>query len=259
MKDNQGLATHAIAHLGKAYMYGYTGTVTEAIIQEKKKQYPSVYTDSYIARTRRNIGRWATDCSGLVDLYLGVDLSADGYYQQATKRGSISLIPANIVGLLVFKVNETSGVVSHVGVYMGDGTIVEAKGVDYGVVRTNLSDGGWKYYGYCHLLTYDPPAPQQKLDVGMTTGAKGEKVRTWQNGLLYLGYSLPKYGADSDFGSETLAATIEFQKRHGFELTGVVNDDCLRRLVADIQEEIVELLGEINEAFENETNLTRYL
>ena len=142
---------------------------------------------------------------------------------------------------------------------MGDGTIIEAKGVDYGVVRTNLSDGGWKYYGYCHLISYDSaPTPKINTDI-MTIGAKGEKVLTWQKGLLYLGYTLPKYGADGAFGTETANATVEFQKRHNFEPTGIVNDDCWHRIVADIQEEIIDLRQEISEALVHETNLTRYL
>jgi peptidoglycan hydrolase-like protein with peptidoglycan-binding domain len=45
----------------------------------------------------------------------------------------------------------------------------------------------------------------------------------WQKALLKAGYLLPKYGADSDFGSETEAATKAFQAKQLIPVTGIVN------------------------------------
>lgn len=45
-------------------------------------------------------------------------------------------------------------------------------------------------------------------------GSKGEDVKTLQNRLIKLGYKLPKYGADGDFGNETYLAVKEFQSEH---------------------------------------------
>jgi len=50
---------------------------------------------------------------------------------------------------------------------------------------------------------------------------KNEAVRTLQNNLKKLGYKLPKYGADADFGKETEDALKEFQKDHALAVTGV--------------------------------------
>ncbi len=38
---------------------------------------------------------------------------------------------------------------------------------------------------------------------------------------MALGYQLPTYGADGDYGAETIAAVKEFQKDHGLTADGV--------------------------------------
>ena len=53
-------------------------------------------------------------------------------------------------------------------------------------------------------------------------GSKGEATGNWQNRLVELGYALPKYGVDKDFGSETDAATRKLQKDKKIAVDGVV-------------------------------------
>ncbi len=43
-------------------------------------------------------------------------------------------------------------------------------------------------------------------------GSRGELVRELQEKLLSLGYELPKFGADGDFGSEMESAVTEFKR-----------------------------------------------
>ena len=47
---------------------------------------------------------------------------------------------------LVFRRGK-DGKMSHIGVYIGNDTVIEAKGADYGVVQTSLKDGSWTNYG----------------------------------------------------------------------------------------------------------------
>lgn len=54
-------------------------------------------------------------------------------------------------------------------------------------------------------------------------GCVGEDVKILQENLLKLNYKLPRYGADGDFGSETLAAVKSFQKDNGMEVNGIVS------------------------------------
>jgi peptidoglycan hydrolase-like protein with peptidoglycan-binding domain len=55
--------------------------------------------------------------------------------------------------------------------------------------------------------------------------SKGESVRKLQQALLDLGFSLPTFGADGNFGDETKKAVMEFQKSSGLsgaDVDGVV-------------------------------------
>ena len=66
-------------------------------------------------------------------------------------------------------------------------------------------------------------APKQSTSDGtIKMGAKGDAVKRLQEQLLALGYQLPKWGADGDFGEETLAAVKAFQKDRGLEVDGIV-------------------------------------
>ncbi|MFD1604386.1 DUF4157 domain-containing protein [Flavobacterium artemisiae] len=68
-------------------------------------------------------------------------------------------------------------------------------------------------------------------DLGyLTTGSKGESVKKVQSGLMDLGYKLPKFGADGDFGSETRAAVINFQSDNDLANDGVVGVQTIGRL-----------------------------
>lgn len=43
-------------------------------------------------------------------------------------------------------------------------------------------------------------------------GDKGQKVRKLQEALLNLGYELPRYGPDEDYGKETETAVSSFKQ-----------------------------------------------
>ena len=69
-------------------------------------------------------------------------------------------------------------------------------------------------------------------------GSKGTDVITLQKRLMELGYALPNYGADGDFGNETVNAVKAFQREHkdanGKKLTvdGVVGSKTWAALFA---------------------------
>jgi phage protein D len=52
-------------------------------------------------------------------------------------------------------------------------------------------------------------------------GSSGDTVKIMQQDLMKLGYSLPKYGADGKFGSETQTAVKSFQKNSGLSVDGI--------------------------------------
>lgn len=62
-------------------------------------------------------------------------------------------------------------------------------------------------------------------------GDKGNHVKAMQNLLLANNIKLPRYGADSDFGGETEAGVIAFQKAVGIAADGVVGRDTMSKLL----------------------------
>ena len=45
-------------------------------------------------------------------------------------------------------------ILGHVGVYIGNGKVIEARGHKYGVVETNLVGRGWKQWGKIDWIEY---------------------------------------------------------------------------------------------------------
>ena len=160
-KTASGLVAYCKAQLGLPYWFGTFGQVaTASLYQAKKAQYPGYYTASNFPS---QYGKRVHDCVGLIKGYrwsatptstpvynASQDVSVSGlYYNQCSKRGSIKSMP-KVPGTCVFMTN-----MSHVGVYIGDGYVIEARGHAYGVVKTKLSGRGWGLWGQPSWLTYD--------------------------------------------------------------------------------------------------------
>lgn len=203
-KTNIGLVEYAKAQLGLPYWYGTFGnTSTEALYKSKKNQYPKYYTANDY---KSQYGKRVHDCIGLIKGYLwsdtptskpeykaSQDVSANGMLSKCAEKGSISTIP-ELPGVLVFSPQ-------HVGVYIGNGYVIEARGHAYGVVKTKLSARGWKNWGKCPWIEYIE-------DKKTNTNTSSENlVLAFQKAALADDNTLlPKYGADGDYGSETKEA-----------------------------------------------------
>ena len=226
-KTNTGLASFAVGCLGRPYIYGTYGQIlTERLLQTKAMQYPSRLSDKRVAYARAHyIGKRVSDCEGLIKNYLWADspneapvynskqdLSANGAFEAATVKGKIGTIP-EIPGICV-RYN------GHVGVYIGGGYVVEARGFDYGCVKTKLKERGWTDWFEHPWIQYNTqPAPQPDPAVKDVTlempvlrkGDKSQAVKTMQACLDVYGYGL---SIDGSFGGKSAAALLDFQKKH---------------------------------------------
>ena len=103
---------------------------------------------------------------------------------------------------------------------MGGGYAVEWQGFNSGCVKTKIAGRGWTSWFKLPFIDYNDGTSREEnstLDVPLGSrllkkGMTGTDVKALQELLLQLGYSLPKYGADGAFGSETEAAVLDFQK-----------------------------------------------
>ena len=186
------------------------------------------------------------DCNGMAEgiyeLQTGVCINSKArhnYAEWCDPKGE-GMIPAErrVPGAAVFWSDDADkpGKIHHVaylwkpvkeGHPEGDWYLIEAKGVMYGVVKSKLysrKPNFWgimsKYFDYSGSPT---PTPPKLGDRDLQKGDKGEDVKELQQDLLKLGYSLPKYGADGDFGGETKKAVQSFQLDHNLIADGIMN------------------------------------
>jgi cell wall-associated NlpC family hydrolase len=229
-KTATGLVEYAKAQLGRPYWYGTFGqAANKPLYNEKKRQYPSYYKWEYAGEIAK-----VHDCVGLIKGYLwcdspedntpvynaAQDISANMMCEACTKTGAMISIP-EVPGVLVFMDR-------HVGIYIGGGEVIEARGHAYGVVKTKLKDRNWKLWGYCPYLSYDKYSDPEPEKVKTTTialpvlqrGSKGESVKAMQSLLIGYGFSCGSSGADGSFGSATDKALRAFQAANGLTVDG---------------------------------------
>lgn len=153
----QGLADFAEGRIGTPYFYGAKishGILTEEFVQELHEKLPDLVTDDYVERARQQgqVGKVNTDCSGLIGAYLGVELSSAQMYAVADQRIVYETYAWLPVGTVLWKPG-------HVGVFLGkcDGTYrcVEAKGINYGTICSNVTDNDWQYGLLFPWVSYD--------------------------------------------------------------------------------------------------------
>lgn len=251
--------------VGMPYWYGtcvYRCSLD--LLARKTRQYPQHYTSSRMSKYRAAVSKKliCMDCIGMIKGFFwtnggeGVaeaignsnaiksnygsngcpDKSADGMLSwlksKGCKNGKISTLP-DVPGILLF----SSG---HVGVYVGGGYAIEARGFNYGVVKTKVSNRSWTSWAYLpsSLLEYDMSSGETSISDGdpkdltstlgsrlLKRGSKGDDVAQLQKYLVKLGYNLgtfgdTKDGVDGEFGAKTEKAVKEFQKTNRLESDG---------------------------------------
>ena len=246
----QALANHW-GYIWGAYGQTWTKAKQRAATREMTVKYGSKW-----------IGHRVADCSGLVywafkqlggTIYHG---SHTQYVSYTTARGDLSngnradgqpLKP----GTAVFKKKKaTAGQKSyngynyhHVGLYIGDGTVIEAegtingvviskvstwnawgelKGVDYSDGSTNDDELKCVDYGNSGESTIELPKeePVSRLLKRTSPMMRGDDVRALQESLNKLGYNCG--AVDGIFGDKTKAGVIAFQTAAGVKVDGIV-------------------------------------
>jgi hypothetical protein len=107
------------------------------------------------------------------------------------------------------------------------------------VKQEPVSAGRWTHYGTLKGQFVEGeakmPIPDETAQ-GMPTlkkGAKGTYVVTLQNLLIAKGFTLPMWGADGDFGKETLQILKEFQQFAGIAVDGICGPSTWSELLED--------------------------
>ena len=122
---------------------------------------------------------------------------------------------------------------THIGLYIGDGRVIEAASTVKGVIESKITDKKWNEWGELKKVDYgtEPtpsptPSPTPPPDKPtLRRGDKGAYVTLAQTELIQKGYSCGSSGADGAFGKNTEAAVKAFQKDHGLTVDGVIGQN----------------------------------
>ncbi len=224
---------------GWGYIWGTAGETWTAAKQKELEK----TTDKDRAQGREYGSKWigkkVADCSGLFSwafkqlggyMYHGSDTMYKKYCscKGELKKGKRSDNAALKPGTAVFVWNGSK--YSHVGLFVGDNTVIEAMGTINGVTTSRVTAGKWTHWGELSGVDYRnagnviPSEAEGSPSVKPTLrkGSKGNTVRELQTLLDKLGYDLGPCGMDGDFGRATEAAVRSFQSDHRLEVDGVV-------------------------------------
>lgn len=148
------------------YVMGGDGRVATAdyLVQRAKSSYPDSW-ERYVERTTKWLGRPVYDCNALAEAYYkqrtGTDINTKARSNYAnwcsikspeTPDSKLTGIPQQ-AGVAVFS-GDTAKTITHVGFLLekyGDGDldwyVLEARGADYGLVITKLTERAWRWWG----------------------------------------------------------------------------------------------------------------
>lgn len=137
IKTAQGLVDFVKSKLGTHYAYGAKGEIlTKTKIYSWARMYPNIYTQSYINKLLGWVGEYAVDCSGLISWYTGIIRGSSNYQQTGTNKISPSKLTDGEFGWAVWKQG-------HIGILLSSNKVIEAKGINYGTIESNLMATPW--------------------------------------------------------------------------------------------------------------------
>ena len=200
------------------YIWGKRGQVWTQANQDAATR------DITVKYGQKWVGRKVADCSGMLvwaykrfgaSIYHGSDTIWRKYTSMTGRvEGTLSIRP----GTAVFMEND--GKRTHIGLYVGNGKVIEAQGTRTGVVESDISR--WDEWGQLTDVDYEGVAADE-IRVALPTlrrGDEGAAVKELQTILN----ADSRYGGlevDGVYGRATMASVRAFQGDHGLTPDGI--------------------------------------
>lgn len=191
------------------------------------------------------LGKLAGDCSGLMTHCLGLPkIHSDVLFNMCDEKIKFDMNkPLNeqipqVAGLIMWRAG-------HIGVFCGDGYVVESGSTRYGVKATFITEpitgSSWTHYGYLRrYIDYNATPKAEPVIDGidmvkvpsaevqtwtcsrvlklLSPNMRGTEVKNLQKALNENGFDCGS--ADGVFGNKTNQAVKDFQKANGLEVDG---------------------------------------
>ena len=216
------------------YIWGQAGSLwTEA-------RQKAAIREQTVKYGKKWIGHYVADCSGMFSwafkklggyMYHGSNTMWKKYMvnKGPLTKGQRSDGQELKPGTAVFKVKGDN--YHHVGLYVGNGTVIEAKGTYYGVVTSTVSTWhawgemkGVDYGDATDTVTPEPAETESTLGTRLLKRTspymRGDDVKALQSMLNALGFDCG--AVDGIFGDKTRAGVKAFQQAKGLVVDGIV-------------------------------------
>lgn len=195
----QNAIAYALENVGNGYAYGATGWVcTRQRLEAVKRQYPDKIDVEKLYRLWK--GKKCFDCAQLTKYALkraGVNLPSGATSQWRsglyTERGELSALDRARPAQVFTRKKGTTNTMSHTGLYLGDGTVVHAKGSDWGVIREKLEDCSFTHYAYPALP--DAPASAEPAASSAVVPSQSEQIKALEARVAALEARIAKWEA----------------------------------------------------------------
>lgn len=152
------------------YIYGETHTMWNAERQAAyKRTYdsdPEKYADRKLSAEKGSkwYGHWVTDCSGAFHYWFAqhgesIPHGSNSIWNKAcSSKGTLSggkRTDGNVLKPGTAVLTSKGTLHNHIGLYVGDGEVIEAMGTNAGVTTSKITDKRWTHWGELKGVSYD--------------------------------------------------------------------------------------------------------
>lgn len=189
-EKEKAIVTWAKAQVGSGYAWGSVGqTLTDSSLAKLISQHG---TNVNMPLVLKWMGHKVFDCAGLITaafsnilntrIVSGVSSQWKGNYWEL--KGTIDTMPRDVVCVL-YKEKPTANPMQHGGLYLGDDTVVDARGTDSGVLFSKFESYPWSHWAIpkgllsaADIAAIKGGVPIPTQNPGQETGGEGtmEKI-----------------------------------------------------------------------------------
>lgn len=181
------LCAYALAAVGGGYCYGSSGEICSLSRRQQWAEWNPSQAENLLTICAKWDGKRVWDCSGLFRgawraLWQYRSGGATTIFNTwCSEKGVIGRMP-NKEGILLFRGDDRTK--QHIGLYMGDGTVVDARGSRQGVLHTTFQEGyTWTHWGLAEDVDYGGVLPHPEEVPALWTGyvktQTGKGISLW--------------------------------------------------------------------------------